>query len=62
MNWRNHLTEAERARLDEIEGERRSLNAEYRRIYDRCRKRIYRSEQTANVQADVNQGAQRHEK
>lgn len=40
MNWRNHLNPAERERLDEIKGARRSLTAEYRRIYDRCRKRM----------------------
>lgn len=40
MQWREFLRENEAARLIEIDGERKSLNAEYRRIYDRCRKRM----------------------
>jgi hypothetical protein len=39
MNWRDQLTEQERARLVEIDRLRDDLTAEYRRIYDRCRKR-----------------------
>lgn len=40
MNWTDYLTDQERERLAQIAGERRSLTAEYRRIYDRCRKRM----------------------
>ena len=40
MNWRDHLTPAEIARLDELARERDENKAEYRRIYDRCRKRM----------------------
>lgn len=40
MNWRDELTEAELARLVEIDETRLALNKEYRRIYDRCRKRM----------------------
>lgn len=39
MDWRIHLTDEERDRLREIERQRAGLTAEYRRIYDRCRKR-----------------------
>ncbi len=40
MNWTDYLTDQERERLTQINRERRSLTAEYRRIYDRCRKRM----------------------
>lgn len=39
MSWRDYLTPAEIDRLKQIETERGNLTAEYRRIYDRCRKR-----------------------
>ena len=39
MDWRDELTTEERHRLAQIDGERSKLTAEYRRIYDRCRKR-----------------------
>lgn len=40
MNWRDVLTDAERERLDQLASEREANKAEYRRIYDRCRKRL----------------------
>jgi len=40
MEWTDFLTDQERARLAAIEGERKELRFEYRRIYDRCRKRM----------------------
>ncbi len=39
MEWKTHMTEPERERIAFIESERPRLTAEYRRIYDRCRKR-----------------------
>lgn len=43
MDWKEQLTDEERERLIQIERERASLTAEYRRIYDRCRKRQRRA-------------------
>jgi hypothetical protein len=40
MKWKNFLTPAERERINAIPAERAALTAEYRRIYDRCRKRM----------------------
>lgn len=40
MNWKDCLTDQERQRLAAMADERRSLTVEYRRIYDRCRKRM----------------------
>jgi hypothetical protein len=42
-NWRTHLTPEERKRMDEIKAERLALNREYRRIFDRARKRVTRA-------------------
>jgi hypothetical protein len=42
-DWRDHLTPDERARMDAIKQERLALNREYRRIFDRARKRANRS-------------------
>lgn len=42
-NWRTHLNPNERNRMDEIKAERLALNREYRRIYDRARKRALRN-------------------
>ena len=41
-DWRDHLTPDERKRMDEIKAERLALNREYRRIFDRARKRALR--------------------
>lgn len=41
-DWRAHLTPDERKRMDEIKTERLALNREYRRIFDRARKRVER--------------------
>lgn len=41
-DWRSHLTPEERKRMDEIKAERIVLNREYRRIFDRARKRAQR--------------------
>jgi hypothetical protein len=40
MIWRDHLKPHEVERLAEIEREKRVGQAEARRIYDRCRKRM----------------------
>lgn len=40
MNWTDFLKPDERGRIDAIPRERQKLTAEYRRIYDRCRKRM----------------------
>ena len=39
-SWRDYLTEKEVAELDLIANANRDLKAQYRRIYDRCRKRM----------------------
>lgn len=40
MNWKDYLRDDEVQRLDELAKEREENKAEYRRIYDRCRKRM----------------------
>lgn len=40
MIWRDFLTPAEVERLAEIERDKKAGQAEQRRIYDRCRKRM----------------------
>lgn len=40
MNWTDYLRDDERKRIDELAQERTANKAEYRRIYDRCRKRM----------------------
>tara|TARA_Y100001973_G_C5149764_1_gene307425 strand:+ start:503 stop:655 length:153 start_codon:yes stop_codon:yes gene_type:complete len=39
-DWREYLTPDERIELDQIAAEKRAGQAQYRRIYDRCRKRM----------------------
>lgn len=43
-DWHEHLNDGERARLDAIKAERLALARETRRIYDRARKRMGRSD------------------
>jgi hypothetical protein len=43
-DWRTHLTPEERNRMDAIKAERLALNREYRRIFDRARKRVLRGD------------------
>ena len=40
MNWKDYLRADEVQRLKELADEREANKAEYRRIYDRCRKRM----------------------
>lgn len=40
MEWKNYLTDQERERLADLAAAHISMKAEYRRIYDRCRKRM----------------------
>lgn len=42
MNWRDHLTLGEIARLDELYAARRANQDEINRIAKRCRKRMER--------------------
>lgn len=44
MNWKQYLTDAERKRIEAIPQERKELTAEYRTIYERCRKRMERDD------------------
>jgi len=40
MTWRDHLTVAEKAELAAIDRAKKEGQAQARRIYDRCRKRM----------------------
>lgn len=42
-HWTHYLTDAERQRIDELDEIKREAQGEFRRIYDRCRKRAARS-------------------
>ena len=53
MIWRDFLTPDEVARLEQLKADTRAIKAEHRRIYDRCRKRMERLEQTAPIQTDL---------
>lgn len=44
MDWQDYLRDTERQRLTELAKERAENKAEYRRIYDRCRKRMSKGE------------------
>ena len=43
-DWRDHLTPDEVKRMEAIQQERLALNREYRRIFDRARKRAKRAD------------------
>ena len=44
MNWRDYLTPDEIAELAKIEADKRAGQAQVRRIYDRCQKRMATAE------------------
>ena len=56
-DWRTYLTPDERKRMDEIKAERLALNREYRRIFDRARKRVIRDCVNAGVNGKQKDGA-----
>jgi hypothetical protein len=39
-DWQDYLSAPERQRINSIPAERKALTTEYRKIYDRCRKRM----------------------
>lgn len=55
--WRTHLTPDERNRMEAIKQERLALNREYRRIFDRARKRVIRDGVNAGVNGKQKDGA-----
>ncbi len=42
MNWRDHATPEELARIEELKERRQDASAEIKQIYERCRKRMAR--------------------
>lgn len=42
MNWRDHATPDELARIEELRERRQDASAEIKQIYERCRKRMSR--------------------
>lgn len=56
-DWRDHLTPEERDRMAAIQQERLALNREYRRIFDRARKRIKRSDANQRTNCKPESGA-----
>lgn len=42
MNWRDHATPDELARIEELKERRADASAEIKQIYERCRKRMAR--------------------
>lgn len=42
MNWRDHATQEELARIEELKERRQDASAEIKQIYERCRKRMTR--------------------
>jgi len=54
MNWKSVLTDQEKSRIAELARERSANKAEYRRIYDRCRKRLTKEQNAPTQKAAQN--------
>jgi len=52
MTWQNYLSAAEVAELAQIAADKRAGQAQAKRIYDRCRKRMNKSERAKNGKND----------
>ena len=46
-NWRDYMDDADRAEVAQIKASKAELNAQYRRVYDRCRKRMLKAQREA---------------